>query len=277
MLFGSHARGDDSFISDIDLLTLIDTGTSHLHTYKMINSSVYTLDDFKKKVETSDPFIWHLKTEGKILNDESAILQNLLDTFKLKESYQKEKQDVLEKCWGIYNFAIRKDISIEQYVKSMTGCVRKLAILIMAEKKIPVFSYNDTIPHFKNTELSYLWSLKYKKPDKIIVEDLEKYKNFLLRYSAMPNYIQTTEKSFYGQYNYMDLEVLTYTDNNKINFKKFDAVIHTDYSRPPINLDPTPVYVNPIYEIGAPDPVSYITRPTITPSERISRMFDDGY
>ena len=86
MLFGSVARGDDSPISDTDILQL----TSHYKpSYRVgrVSISVYTPESLEKIALKGSLFALHLKSEGRILYDPDLVLSRILDCYRPPCSY----------------------------------------------------------------------------------------------------------------------------------------------------------------------------------------------
>jgi hypothetical protein len=93
VLFGSASRGDDDRASDIDILILADTADrirtlSAQYKGSGANVSSYTWKRFGRLVVSGSLFVHHLRLEGRIISDDSRQLTQLLDTFRLRESYQ---------------------------------------------------------------------------------------------------------------------------------------------------------------------------------------------
>lgn len=77
MLYGSHARGDASAESDVDLLQLVPHSP---RSYVTGSTTVvaYTMDQLAAMAAAGSIFAWHLWTEGVVLKDEQGLFHNCL-------------------------------------------------------------------------------------------------------------------------------------------------------------------------------------------------------
>ena len=69
LIYGSHARGDSHKDSDIDLLSLTED-VSRKIIRGNINLSLYNVDKIHTMAKQGALFVYHLISEGTILNDE---------------------------------------------------------------------------------------------------------------------------------------------------------------------------------------------------------------
>lgn len=103
-LFGSCAREDSDQFSDIDIFIIISDCTEEIFlTKKKVLSeqlgipadwiSMYRKDSIMTMHAYGSYFLWHLKTEGKLLYSRSGLLERLLETLP---TYIKAREDLLD-------------------------------------------------------------------------------------------------------------------------------------------------------------------------------------
>jgi predicted nucleotidyltransferase len=88
MLFGSYARGDQGAESDIDLLQIVNKPEPARKIGRIV-VSCYTLGQLTTLAKQGSLFVLHLRTEGRILNDEKHILRSALESYVRPPSYGK--------------------------------------------------------------------------------------------------------------------------------------------------------------------------------------------
>ena len=99
MLFGSTARKDDDYNSDIDIFVLVNDNLSELEkehvinnvinliSKKNINVSLYTKEIFTKMLKDGSMFLWHLNLEGKYIFNRSE--ENIFKDLNEFRAYEK--------------------------------------------------------------------------------------------------------------------------------------------------------------------------------------------
>jgi Nucleotidyltransferase domain len=78
MLYGSHARGDATPTSDIDLLQIVPQ-FSRSYVLGPTTVVAYTPDQLRSMAKGGSLFAWHLRTEGRVLDDPSGVLRGCLE------------------------------------------------------------------------------------------------------------------------------------------------------------------------------------------------------
>ena len=86
MLYGSHARGDATPESDIDLLQVVDDRVDH-YSFGHISVTTYTLDQLRRMFHNGSLFALHLKLEGIVLSDPAGDLSGVMELYRAPESY----------------------------------------------------------------------------------------------------------------------------------------------------------------------------------------------
>ena len=98
-LFGSAARGDHDFFSDLDLLIVSDDARILRELKSDYDSAgwsctAYSWSRLQEAANQGSLFVQHLKQEAILLSDESHRLAHLLNTFSPKFSYKRESDEV---------------------------------------------------------------------------------------------------------------------------------------------------------------------------------------
>src|SRR5665213_2838485 len=149
-LFGSHARGDADCGSDIDICVvvrpmtleeLIKTKSSveREYTDPRVTISVYTEPTAVSMAEAGALFIWHLKTEGKLLKDTGGFSNLLFSQLRPYTGYFEEisiyrtlLSDV-QRTLDEYNMLLEIDLHVLQMV------CRNTFVLLTAKEGKPHF------------------------------------------------------------------------------------------------------------------------------------------
>jgi predicted nucleotidyltransferase len=77
MLYGSHARGDATPESDIDLLQLVPHSPNSYRN-GVVTVVAYTPDQLREMATSGGLFAWHLRSEGRVLEDPDGLLVGAL-------------------------------------------------------------------------------------------------------------------------------------------------------------------------------------------------------
>lgn len=186
MLYGSIARGDYSYSSDIDLLTIVEQKSTKIIQGKL-NISKYNFDQFKKMVSQSALFIFHLNKEGKILVDENGFLQELIyNSFKLRHSYKEEiclAHSLLMELARDYDLAINYT-----YINAKTAwCLRTIFAAIGAENGIPIFSARSIKKEFGRKAADLITVKDKNDYRKQVAEDALNFISGLVNVSDLSN------------------------------------------------------------------------------------------
>ena len=211
MIYGSHARDDYIEDSDVDLISLTENNTSKKIIKNKINLSIYSITKIQDMAISGSLFVYHLKTEGKILYDENDIFNDLLNNkFLLKQNYSIEKYfsyDLLKEISSIYNTTSNITFAHSKII----WCLRTIFASIGAENNKPIFS-RDSINQEFGKEASEFTKLKNSQKEN---------KNKIIK---IIKFIETiVDLKDYSQIIYSD-ELLNYKDkvlntlkNEKIN------------------------------------------------------------
>jgi len=142
MLYGSYARGDQSYDSDIDVLQIVHTPRP-FQKIGSIGVSFYTARQLSKLADQGSLFVLHLRKEGVVLYDPNKILRAALDCYVAPADYNELKGTI--SVSGAVLHLDRYCLSDQQ----LTGVInlslyllRTAVYLRCVEKDTPVFSLN---------------------------------------------------------------------------------------------------------------------------------------
>lgn len=163
LIYGSHARGDSHKDSDIDLLSLTEN-VSRKIIRGNINLSLYNVDKIHNMSKEGALFVYHLISEGAILNDENNVLKkNIFDVFSLKNNYSEEiffSYVLLREIENKY-----KDLKTFTYDNSkIIWCLITVMAAVGAEKSIPIFSIESASKNF-DKNITKLVTIKHSSKD----------------------------------------------------------------------------------------------------------------
>jgi predicted nucleotidyltransferase len=210
LLYGSFARNDSNKDSDVDLLGISNDRYSRKIVKSNVNLTLYPYQILKKMASSGALFVYHLKEEGRILNDGNDLFTNLfLEIFVLKDSYCEEQyfsKQLLKKIIKLYpklnNFKFANS--------KISWCIRTHFAAIGAESNTPIFSEDSIKKHFGEFEASLLSikkstsqitsqvdkavklidSISKNIKEQPISEDLQKYEKRVLRFLQNDNYLE---------------------------------------------------------------------------------------
>lgn len=208
LLYGSFARGDNTTNSDIDLLSLVD-GKCEKISVGQINLFLYNYSFFIKMAKEGSLFVFHLKEESKVLNDEEQVFNHVFKNyFHLKNNYNAEilfSYDLMSMIATNYDNLTNYGFAN----KRISWCARTTISALGANEERPIFSITDIIKYFgvevsdalgiKNSHLKepeklstllsfcFVHSKSIDRSDYILSQDLENYKNKSLN-SILGNY-----------------------------------------------------------------------------------------
>lgn len=159
MLYGSHARGDPTPGSDVDVLQLVSRQRRSYHKGRL-SVTVYTAEHLRALAEAGSLFVLHLRTEGKILADEQGALATILASYKAPESYAE-----LER--SLRSAARILDVDAPTFARNPHGFIRvglyllRTALYIRcAESGRPLFAMAEVMRHRGDPRLWPLFARK---------------------------------------------------------------------------------------------------------------------
>jgi predicted nucleotidyltransferase len=141
VLFGSKARGDDDYISDIDVLVIIDDcSESKLillkkELVKDLNMpinwiSVYRRSSIEDMRKYGSYFLWHIKSEGKILYSKTNYLKSVLDRLPPYSRCEEDLRDYYVICQDIEESIDADDSTVFYEMATLASLARNTCIAI---------------------------------------------------------------------------------------------------------------------------------------------------
>lgn len=173
-IFGSTARNERSFDSDIDMIGIYDNKQISSISKGSVSLFLYPESILIEKMRAGDLFALHLVKESMPIYG-SEILNNIFDHFEYKSNYSEEINTALkvsDEILSIYN----KLKEHREANKKLSWCLRTIIISMSAQDKKPVFSKKHLSEYIKleNTEPRKILTLINVKgmpgrlPEKII-------------------------------------------------------------------------------------------------------------
>ncbi len=142
LLYGSRARGDNSANSDVDVLMITDDGMISHNNLGNLSVSFYPFEDLVQRAIRGDLYLCHVLREGKLLYNSGGVVDELNSKFKLRDSYENEKNQAADIAWLIVKFA--NDLRSSPLLgRRLAWCVRTILISSSAENGKPVFSAHE--------------------------------------------------------------------------------------------------------------------------------------
>ncbi|WP_320738474.1 hypothetical protein [Enterobacter sp. 168J2] len=193
VIFGSTARNERSFDSDIDMLGVYDKEKILSVSKESVSLFLYPETTLREKMVSGDLFALHLVKESIPIYG-SEIIKDIYSTFKYKESYTVEINTALKvstEILSIYD-KLRQHKSAN---KKIAWCLRTVIISISAQDRTPVFSKQKLSEYIKVTgfdsrEILILINVKSisKKLPSRIINRISCLFNELYIYSDFHNY-----------------------------------------------------------------------------------------
>ncbi len=215
-LYGSRARGDQTEISDTDLLFVTSDERIH-HTHaRNLSLSYYPLENLKSRACEGDLFLFHVLNEGEVLYDPYNTFLDLENSFKLKKSYEDEIEKANELAW----FIIKNSANLESYPvlpKRIAWCVRTILISMTAEEGAPTFSPEELDQfHAGHNVLNLIKSKDDKNVSHNLIPDLEDFLQSLGMADPNPKAIslEDYQRAFEESDNKLALNLLAVLDED---------------------------------------------------------------
>lgn len=173
-IFGSTARNERSFDSDIDMIGIYDGIKISSISKERVSLFLYPESILREKMLSGDLFALHLAKESIPIYG-SKKLEEIYNDFKYKDSYALETNTAIKiasEIISLYNSL--KDH--KEANKKMAWCLRTIIISISAQNREPVFSKKSLSEYIKienidsKTILTLInvKSMKGRLPEKII-------------------------------------------------------------------------------------------------------------
>lgn len=147
VIFGSTARNERSFDSDIDMLGVYDKEKITAVSKESVSLFLYPEATLREKMVSGDLFALHLVEESIPIYG-SEIIKDIYSNFKYKESYIVEINTAIKistEILSIYD----KLRSHKNANKKIAWCLRTIIISISAQDRTPVFSKQKLSDYIK--------------------------------------------------------------------------------------------------------------------------------
>ncbi len=138
LLFGSHARTDQSEDSDTDLLIVtLDAETRHI-SVGHLSLFLYPWSILENNARNGDLFVCHLVREARPLFDPDGYLPRLKKAFKFRSDYTIEIGHATDFGWYLSRHG--DELNSHLQAKRALWCIRTILIARSAERREPVFA-----------------------------------------------------------------------------------------------------------------------------------------
>ncbi|WP_272675018.1 hypothetical protein [Providencia sp. PROV075] len=175
-IFGSTARNERDFDSDIDMIGIYDDSIIKLVNHANVSLFLYPEKILNEKMLSGDLFALHLVKESIPIFGED-ILNKIYSRFKYKDSYREEMDTSLMLAFKILN--LYEELAVyNEANKKLVWSLRTFIISVSAQDRTPVFSKKLIAGYLKflsiNSEsilrLINMKSMKSKLPECILNE-----------------------------------------------------------------------------------------------------------
>lgn len=178
-IFGSHARGDYTKESDIDLLAVTNDGTFSSFSHGELNISFYPRKNLLEDARKGSLFVMHIVREAVPTYDPKNIHADVVRNFRWRSSYGDEIAKASDLGWFLLHqqsqFHNRQVVN-----RRISWSVRTILIALTADRGTPVFSPHQLAQFANKPYVSRLLSLKSR--DTITFDDLADLRMFLAEF-----------------------------------------------------------------------------------------------
>jgi predicted nucleotidyltransferase len=159
MVFGSHARGDATPASDVDVLELSERRP---RSYKMGSVSVarYKVNELRAMAEAGSLFVLHLVREGTIIRDPCGTLRQCLSHYVKPRSYDDFRRRLTELAQLLDVDHSGYQARWRRYHDLVVFVVRSALYSRFADAGQPVFSINEISRRVKDADISDALAMK---------------------------------------------------------------------------------------------------------------------
>lgn len=178
-VFGSHARGDYTKESDIDLLAVTDDDAFSSFSHGELNVSFYPCKNLLDDARNGSLFVMHIVREAVPTYDPKNLHADIVENFRWRSDYGDEISKASDLGW----FLLHRQSSFKnrQIVnRRISWSVRTILIALTAEKGAPVFSHHELSRFANKPYVSRLLSLKSRET--ITIGDLADLRTFLAEF-----------------------------------------------------------------------------------------------
>lgn len=159
MLFGSYARGDFKKTSDIDVLQVTEDNRRPYKAGK-VNVSPYNFKSLQYLARHGSLFILHLKTDGRIFQDDKGLLEEVLENYVHPKSYAHLKSELRQAAQLLDCPVAFYETKWPQLHNTYTFIFRSWCFALCAESGIPRFSMAEVSSALKDERITEVYELK---------------------------------------------------------------------------------------------------------------------
>lgn len=147
VIFGSTARNERSFDSDIDMLGVYDKEKITSISKESVSLFLYPETTLREKMVSGDLFALHLVEESIPIYG-SELINDIYSDFKYKDSYIVEINTAIKVSTEILSI-YDKPINHKSANKKIAWCLRTIIISISAQNRTPLFSKQKLSDYIK--------------------------------------------------------------------------------------------------------------------------------
>jgi hypothetical protein len=152
LLYGSHARGDATLRSDIDVLQIVPHRRPSYGCGRL-SVTTATAESLGALAASGSLFVLHCRQEGVLVRDTSHVLEHILDSYRAPVSYEPLRES-LRLAAGIL------DVDARNFARDPRGftqlavyLLRSVLYLRCAEGGCPLFSLREVADHLRDQRL----------------------------------------------------------------------------------------------------------------------------
>jgi predicted nucleotidyltransferase len=178
-IFGSHARGDYTKESDIDLLAVTDDDIFSSFSHGELNVSFYPRTNLLEDARKGSLFVMHIVREAVPTYDPENIHADVVRNFRWRSDFSDEIAKASDLGWFLLHQQTR--FRNRQVVnRRISWSVRTILIALTAESGAPLFSPHELAHFADKSYVDRLLSLKSR--DTITMDDLADLRAFLTEF-----------------------------------------------------------------------------------------------
>jgi serine/threonine protein phosphatase 1 len=140
-LFGSHARGEATALSDIDVLQVSDAPALP-YTAGPVQVTVYTAQQLRRMAESGSLFAYHLVTVAKVGDDDTNLLDDLRRQFRRPRTYAGLRSEISSASVLLDASMEEFGERVESYASTARYLLRSYVYSILMDREEMTFSWS---------------------------------------------------------------------------------------------------------------------------------------